>query len=68
MQRHHQYEERPSVQELVIDPASDAKVLREAMDGLGTDEDAIINILANRTNNQRQRISSAYKAGFSRVC
>ena len=34
----------------------DAADLRKAMKGMGTDEDAIIKIVANRTNAQRQQI------------
>ena len=47
-------------------PEKDAEALRKAMKGLGTDEAAIIKIIANRNNAQRQKIKVAYKATFGR--
>jgi annexin A7/11 len=47
-------------------PEPDAAALRKAMKGFGTDEDAIIKIVANRTNQQRQLIKQQYKAEFGR--
>ena len=44
----------------------DAEALRKAMKGFGTDEAALIKIVANRTNVQRQQIKAAYKATFGR--
>jgi len=44
-----------------FDPKVDAEVLRKAMKGFGTDEKAIINVLANRSNSQRVYISIAFK-------
>ena len=44
----------------------DAEALRKAMKGFGTDEAALIKIVANRTNAQRQQIKGAYKATFGR--
>lgn len=44
----------------------DAKTLRKAMKGLGTDEKAIINVIANRTNAQRLEIKEIYEKTFNR--
>ena len=35
--------------------SGDAAALRKAMEGFGTDEDALIKIVANRSNAQRQK-------------
>jgi len=48
-------------------PAEDAKLLREAMKGFGTDEGAIIDVLTARTSFQRQDIIQSYKELFGRV-
>ncbi|XP_008324886.2 LOW QUALITY PROTEIN: annexin A5a [Cynoglossus semilaevis] len=39
----------------------DAEILHRAMKGIGTDEDAILMVLAARSNDQRQKIKAAYK-------
>ncbi|CAN0271900.1 unnamed protein product [Lampetra planeri] len=44
--------------------AKDAKDLRKACKGLGTDEDKIIEILANRTAKQRHEVKEEYKRSF----
>nr|XP_056716072.1 annexin A4 [Euleptes europaea] len=44
----------------------DAQKLRKAMKGLGTDEDAIIEIVTNRNLFQRQQIVTAYKSTIGR--
>ncbi|XP_058264339.1 annexin A6 isoform X1 [Hemibagrus wyckioides] len=49
-----------------FDPGSDAQDLRKAMKGFGTDEDAIINIVTNRSNAQRQEIRHVFKSLLGR--
>ncbi|XP_034457744.1 annexin A4 isoform X2 [Hippoglossus hippoglossus] len=44
-----------------FDPEADAQRLRGAMKGTGTDEAAVIDVLAHRTVAQRQRIKEAFK-------
>ncbi len=44
----------------------DAKDLREAMKGLGTDEETIINITTMRSNKERIAIRTTYKSAFGR--
>lgn len=34
----------------------------------GTDEQAIINVVANRSNDQRQKIKAAFKTMYGKVC
>lgn len=48
------------------DPSHDAKVLRKAMKGLGTDERKIIDILSTRTNAQRVAVASAFQQNYKR--
>uniref|UniRef100_A0A8C7Y536 Annexin n=1 Tax=Oryzias sinensis TaxID=183150 RepID=A0A8C7Y536_9TELE len=50
-----------------FNPDDDAQKLREAMKGAGTDEAAIIKVLAHRTIAQRQRIKLAYKQTVGKV-
>lgn len=50
-----------------FDPSSDASVLRKAMKGFGTDEAAIIGVLAHRTSDERQQILLKYQQAYGRV-
>ena len=43
-----------------------ASALRKAMKGLGTDEKAIIQIIANRTNRERMAMIDSFKRQFNR--
>ena len=45
---------------------ADAAALRKAMKGLGTDEKAIIQIIANRTNRERLAMIESFKRQFNR--
>ncbi|XP_063994637.1 annexin B9-like isoform X1 [Diachasmimorpha longicaudata] len=49
-----------------FDPRTDAEILRKAMKGFGTDEKAIINVLANRNNIQRQEIEKQFKTLYGK--
>lgn len=49
-----------------FDPEKDAQLLRKAMKGMGTDEKAIIDVLAYRSNEQRQQILVMFKTCFGR--
>ncbi|KAG3273647.1 annexin A13 isoform X1 [Ictidomys tridecemlineatus] len=49
-----------------FDVDRDAKTLYKACKGMGTNEAPIIEILANRTSNQRQQIKQKYKAKYGK--
>ncbi|XP_070782658.1 annexin A11b isoform X1 [Enoplosus armatus] len=48
------------------DPLRDVEVLRKAMKGFGTDENAIIELLGSRTNKQRVPMVAAYKTTYGK--
>jgi hypothetical protein len=50
-----------------FDANRDADALRKAMKGIGTDEQMLINILGNRTTDQRLQIRAAFQTKFNRV-
>lgn len=45
---------------------NDAKVLRKAMEGWGTNEEAIINLVTKRSNADRLKIVTFYKSSYGR--
>ncbi|XP_062909102.1 annexin A6 isoform X2 [Mobula hypostoma] len=47
-------------------PEVDVKALRKAMKGIGTDEEAIINIISQRSNAQRQHLRQQFKSQLGR--
>ncbi|KAM9325521.1 annexin A7 [Gastrophryne carolinensis] len=49
-----------------FDALADAEKLRKAMKGFGTDEQAIVDVVANRSNDQRQKIKAAFKTAYGK--
>lgn len=50
-----------------FNPEEDAKALKEAFKGFGTDEETVIEILARRSNAQRREIASTFKTMYGKV-
>nr|XP_020016900.1 annexin A8 [Castor canadensis] len=49
-----------------FNPDPDAEILYKAMKGIGTNEQAIIDVLTKRSNAQRQQIAKSFKAQFGK--
>ncbi|XP_018419975.1 PREDICTED: annexin A7 isoform X2 [Nanorana parkeri] len=49
-----------------FDALADAEKLRKAMKGFGTDEKTIVDVVANRSNDQRQKIKAAFKTAYGK--
>ena len=50
----------------MFDPVKDAEALKAAMKGAGTNEDAIIQLVTNRTTVQRVKIAEMYKSSYGK--
>ncbi|KAL0272471.1 UNVERIFIED_CONTAM: hypothetical protein PYX00_005427 [Menopon gallinae] len=61
------YTPQPTVHPYInFEAAEDGVALREAMKGFGTNEDAIVEILTNRSNSQRQKIAKFFTEEYGR--
>ncbi|XP_012978630.2 annexin A7 isoform X2 [Mesocricetus auratus] len=49
-----------------FDAMRDAEILRKAMKGFGTDEQAIVDVVCSRSNDQRQQIKAAFKTMYGK--
>jgi len=49
-----------------VNPDDDAKALRDAMKGVGTDEKVLIKIIGNRSRQQLQAVEAAFKNRYSK--
>uniref|UniRef100_A0A8C9Y5L3 Annexin n=1 Tax=Sander lucioperca TaxID=283035 RepID=A0A8C9Y5L3_SANLU len=47
-----------------FDPTTDAEALYNAMKGIGSDKEAILELVTSRSNAQRQEVVAAYKCSF----
>lgn len=50
-----------------FDPEAACKKVYNGIKGLGTDENAIVQVIASHTNQQRQEIKEKYKTMYGKV-
>ena len=56
-----------TIRQVPNNPEEDCKTIHKAVHGLGTDEDALIQVFSSRTNAQRQQLRVLYKQMFGQV-
>uniref|UniRef100_A0A8C7ZK16 Annexin n=1 Tax=Oryzias sinensis TaxID=183150 RepID=A0A8C7ZK16_9TELE len=62
-----QHETRGTISDAAdFDPTADAETLYNAMKGIGSDKEAILDLVTARSNAQRQEIIGAYKCSFGK--